>query len=90
MQAVCYIGQGKYEEADSAILEAMEKDDTNATSLINAISLSAHIEKPAEVSLKARESHFLQNDIRLGICLEFDQNIVFVVSSISLVLLCRW
>ena len=51
MQAVCYIGQGKYEEADSAISEAMEKDDTNATSLINAIVSSAYVDKSNEVSL---------------------------------------
>ena len=50
MQAVCYIGQGKYEEADSAILEAMEKDDNNAITLINAIALSAYIDKSDEVS----------------------------------------
>lgn len=50
MQAVCYIGQGKYEEADSAISEALEKDDTNATSLVNAITLSAYVDKPNEVS----------------------------------------
>jgi len=49
MQTVCYIGQGKYEEADSAISEALEKDDTNATSLVNAIALSAHVNKSSEV-----------------------------------------
>lgn len=52
IQAVCYIGQGRYEEADSAISEAMEKDDTNATSLVNAIVLSAHVDKPSEVTLR--------------------------------------
>ena len=52
-QAVCYIGQGKYEEADSAILEAMEKDDNNAITLVNAIVLSAHVDKPSEVSFCA-------------------------------------
>jgi hypothetical protein len=42
-QTVGFIGTGKYGEADTNIHEAMEKDDTNATTLINAIALSAHL-----------------------------------------------
>lgn len=49
-QSVCYIGQSKYEEADSAIQEAMDKDSNDSNTLVNAIVLSAHLSKPVEVS----------------------------------------
>ncbi|KAK7572028.1 hypothetical protein V9T40_014500 [Parthenolecanium corni] len=48
-QAVCYIGQGKYEEADSVLQEAMEKDSNDANTLINSIVLSANISKFSEM-----------------------------------------
>lgn len=51
-QAVCFIGQGKYEEADSVLQEAMEKDSNDATSLINSIVLSANVSKFSEVSFR--------------------------------------
>ncbi|XKL63985.1 hypothetical protein PGB90_006349 [Kerria lacca] len=61
-QAVCYIVQGKYEEADSALQEAMEKDNNNPDTLINSIVLSAHLNKPSEVTsrylMQLKESHF--------------------------------
>ena len=39
-QAPCYIAQGKYEEADSALQEALEKDSNNTDTLINLVVLS--------------------------------------------------
>lgn len=50
-QSVCFIGQGKYEEADSALQEAMDKDSNNPSTLVNSIVLSTHLNKPSEVTL---------------------------------------
>lgn len=60
-QSVCYIGQGRYEEADSAIQEAMDKDSNDSNTLVNAIVLSAHLSKPVEMVgrylTQLKESH---------------------------------
>lgn len=45
-QAVAFIAQGKYEEADEALQEALSKDNNHADSLINMIVLSHHQGKP--------------------------------------------
>ncbi|XP_047003765.1 coatomer subunit epsilon [Schistocerca americana] len=49
-QAVCFIGMAKYEEADAALQEALEKDSNHPDTLINLIVLSQHMSKPEEVS----------------------------------------
>lgn len=49
-QAVTFIGQGKYEEAEAALQEALTKDSKNADTLINLIALQRHLEKGPEVS----------------------------------------
>ncbi|CAB0000798.1 unnamed protein product [Nesidiocoris tenuis] len=49
-QAVTYIGQGKYEEAESALQEAMDKDSNNPDTFLNMMVLSQHLGKPVEVS----------------------------------------
>lgn len=49
-QATCFIHQGRYEEADSALQESISKDTNNADALINMIVLSQHSGKPPEVA----------------------------------------
>nr|CAG4645692.1 EOG090X0A8E [Lynceus sp. MCZ IZ 141354] len=48
-QATAYIGQGKYEEAESALQEALEKDSNNSDTLVNLIVLSQLTGKTPEV-----------------------------------------
>nr|CAG4643382.1 EOG090X0A8E [Ilyocryptus agilis] len=48
-QATCYIGQGKYEEAESALQEALEKDSNNTDTLVNLIVLNQLSGKAPEV-----------------------------------------
>lgn len=48
-QAVTFIGQGKYDEAESALQEALDRDSNNAEVLINMIALLRHLEKGPEV-----------------------------------------
>lgn len=48
-QATCFINQGKYEEADSALQEALEKDTNNTDTLVNLVVLSQLASKPLEV-----------------------------------------
>lgn len=48
-QAVTFIGQGKYEEADVALQEALDRDSNNPEVLINMIALQRHLEKGPEV-----------------------------------------
>lgn len=49
-QAVCHIGQEKFEEAESALRESLDKDSNNYNTLINMIALSQHTEKNSDVS----------------------------------------
>ena len=49
-QAVCFIGQEKYEEADAALRESLAKDPNNYDTLINLIALAQQNEKNPDVS----------------------------------------
>nr|SVE75276.1 EOG090X0A8E [Daphnia dolichocephala] len=48
-QATCCIGQGKYEEAESALQDALEKDSNNTDTLVNLVVLSQLSSKTPEV-----------------------------------------
>lgn len=49
-QAVCNIGQHKYEEADGLLREALERNSTNYDTLVNLITASQHLEKGDNVN----------------------------------------
>lgn len=49
-QAVTFIAQGKYEEAEAALQEALDKDPNYPDTLINLSVLSRHTGKSDEVS----------------------------------------
>jgi len=49
-QAAAYLGQGRHDDADSVLQEAMDKDSNNPETIINMTMLSQHLGKAPEVS----------------------------------------
>lgn len=48
-EAVCLIGQEKYEEAEGVLRDSLDKDLNNYDTLINSIALAKHTDKGSEV-----------------------------------------
>lgn len=49
-QALCQINQGKYDEAESLLKEALDRDSNNPDAMVNMIVLNQHLGKPIEMS----------------------------------------
>jgi len=49
-QASCHLLQGRYEEAESLLQEALSKDTNNSDALLNMACVSQYLGKPVEVS----------------------------------------
>jgi coatomer protein complex subunit epsilon len=77
-QALCQINQGKYDEAESLLKEALDKDSNNPDAMVNMIVLNSQLGKPVEVSNRLisqlKDSHknhpFVRDLIKKVVALE--------------------
>ena len=65
-QSASYIGQEKYDEAEAALQEAVEKDPNNVDTLINLIVLAQQTGKSTEVILQFLKPYSALPDKRIA------------------------
>lgn len=68
-QAVTFIGQAKYEEAESALQEALDKDSNYPDTLVNMIVLGHHTGKTFEVCKSRFNFIYVFISILVWLCL---------------------
>lgn len=60
-QAVCFLGQEKYEEAEAVLRESLEKDYNHYDTLVNSITLAEHTDNNLDIInrhlTELKESH---------------------------------
>jgi len=77
-QALCQINQGKFEEAQSLLQEALDRDSNNPDAMVNMIVLNQHLGKPIEVSNRlisqlkdSHKNHPFVRDLLNKVCFSF-------------------
>lgn len=90
-QALCQINQGKYDEAENLLKEALDKDSNNPDAMVNTIVLNSQLGKPIEVSNRlvsqlkdSHKNHPFVRDLIKKVCNLF---CLFILKDIYIILM---